>query len=86
MGSQRRIAEVLMQHFLLTEEQAWDKIKYIEAIGDSVCDELAAAIFPLLDEGDLEQALRDIREVRDRLNNSILNLQAAFTGVEKRRQ
>lgn len=85
MGSARRIAEDLMRNFLLTEEEAYSKVRYIEklqAIGDFISD----ALYPLLEDGDLEETLGDLIALQQQLAYDTLNLSAAFTGVERRRK
>lgn len=83
MGSQRRIAQSLMDHFELTEEEAYSKVRWIEEV-TSHQDEVTAAIWPLIHDGDVDEALSDLRSLCHRLSNSTMNLQAAFTGVKRR--
>jgi hypothetical protein len=84
MGSQRRMVQDLMKHFLLAEEDACEKVKYIEAVGHQVGDALGDAVFSLTDGGTAEGAIRYLRAVRDQLNLDINILERAFTGVKKR--
>ncbi len=78
------MAESLMDHFLLTEEEAYSKVRWIEAVTD-LEDEIEESIRYLIDdEGNLEETLSALIEVQQRLANARLNLQAAFAGVRKR--
>ncbi len=83
MGSARRIAEGLMEHFLLTEEEAYAKVKYVEAVdlGDEIHDMLTL----LVDEGDLDECLQGLIDLIHQLANARIDLMAAFSGVKKRR-
>jgi hypothetical protein len=82
MGSQRYIAQDLMRHFFLNEGHAHKIADLVQ--NTNVGDYLSDDIVMLTDEGDLEETLRDLRDTRHMLDNAILNLQAAFTGVRKR--
>lgn len=85
MGYQRYIAEGLMEQFALTEAEAFDKVKFVECFM-SVGDELSDVIYLHLDEeGDIEETAKGLREIRDELTNHILNFEAAFVGVKRRR-
>jgi hypothetical protein len=83
MGTGRYISQKLQKHFELSEHEANQKVQWIEAI-TGMQDELATAMFILVDEGDLQESLSDLNKFRGRLNNAAMNLQAAFAGVRKR--
>jgi hypothetical protein len=83
MGSQRYISGALQEAFVLTEEQADHKFRHVEAIMD-IQDEIADAVWPLINDGDLDETLRVLREITHRLSNCTMNLEAAFLGVERR--
>lgn len=82
MGSARRIAEGLMEHFLLTEE-AYGKVKYIDAL--ELGDEIHETLMDLVDNGELDETLEGLENLIRHLSKDRLNLMAAFAGVRKRK-
>lgn len=84
MGYQRGIAEALMEHFVLTKDEAWDKVKYVEAT--QLGDELSDTIQYLLQDGELDETLEGLENLLHQLANARMNLMAAFSGVKKRKE
>jgi archaellum component FlaC len=82
MGSQHRTAKSLMEQFVLSEEEAYEKARWIEAVSPD--DEVSDALHQLMEDGDIDETLADLQRVAHNFSNSIMNLSAAFAGVKKR--
>lgn len=84
MGTQRYLAESIMEHFLVTEDEAYRLAVLVEG-AEFIGDDIADAVYPLPAEGDLTRALEQLRSVHELLGDRIAALDVAFSGLSKRR-
>lgn len=84
MGSGRRLAEALMEHFVISESEAWKLVPLIEDIqfgGDALSD----AVWPLEECGDTGRALQQLEQFHQKLGEQIEQLRTATSQLTPRR-
>ena len=85
MGHQRYLAESLMEHFLLTEDEAYRLTPLIEKV-EYAGDDFSDAIWNITEHGNLEEApLSVARKVLGEIGTNIDSLERELKDVRKRK-
>lgn len=82
MGSQRYLAESLMRHFNITEDNAYQLTTFVESV--QVGNELVDAVYPLTYAGDIQGSIRELTRIHALLGDNIRSLNQEFSALEPR--
>jgi hypothetical protein len=83
MGMQAYISREIEKNYDVTADHSIQLAKLIEnaSLGDDIHD----AVWPLVADGDLPEALAQLSRVRNRLDTAIEDIAVAFSALEKRK-
>jgi hypothetical protein len=82
MGSQRYLAEALMKHFVIPQDQAYQLARLIEDV--QVGDDVSDAVYPIEQSGNVEAAISQLTSIHAQLGSRIIRLGVAAGKLEKR--